>query len=74
MRDIRRNKSEEKYSGPFTSEIRGEFEKKWTAELDDADISHNPECSMRTVLGEPVKIQQWVGILFAIACRCERII
>eukprot|EP00913_Durusdinium_trenchii_P024528 g23026.t1 len=35
------------YTGPFTSEYRTNFEQE-------------EECNMRSVLGEPVKIQQWV--------------
>ncbi|CAJ1398655.1 unnamed protein product [Effrenium voratum] len=48
------------YAGPFTSEYRANFEHEWLKELDKEFIAHNEECNMRSVLGEPVKIQQWV--------------
>jgi dynein heavy chain len=48
------------YAGPFTSDYRLEFESLWLSRLDDVQITHNEECTMRHVLGEPVKIQQWV--------------
>jgi len=48
------------YAGPFNAETRLEFETSWTEALDNENMSHNEECSMRSVLGEPVKIQQWV--------------
>jgi len=48
------------YVGPFTSEIRQECETLWRKELTKQTLAHNSDCSMRAVLGEPVKIQQWV--------------
>eukprot|EP00929_Paragymnodinium_shiwhaense_P087552 TRINITY_DN476_c0_g8_i1.p1 TRINITY_DN476_c0_g8~~TRINITY_DN476_c0_g8_i1.p1 ORF type:complete len:2571 (-),score=771.76 TRINITY_DN476_c0_g8_i1:261-7973(-) len=48
------------YLGPFSSQIRVDCEHLWAQELDVHRIAHNAECNMRTVLGEPVKIQQWV--------------
>lgn len=48
------------YAGPFSSQIRAAFESAWMAELKEVAIIHNADCNMRSVLGEPVKIQQWV--------------
>jgi len=48
------------YVGPFTSAFRVECEENWRAELVELGIGHNEGCNMSTVLGEPVKIQQWV--------------
>jgi len=48
------------YAGPFNAEIRTECETHWLKELDKEGITHNEDCTMRSVLGEPVKIQQWV--------------
>jgi dynein heavy chain len=48
------------YAGPFTSAFRLDCEKNWQRELTTLNIPHNKDCSMRSVLGEPVKIQQWV--------------
>jgi dynein heavy chain len=48
------------YAGPFTAEVRTVCESEWCKKLVDLNIKHTPECSMKTVLGEPVKIQAWV--------------
>lgn len=48
------------YAGPFTSQVRGECEELWRKELGELDMPHTKGCSMSTVLGDPVKIQQWV--------------
>jgi dynein heavy chain len=48
------------YSGPFTADVRLDCERTWTKQLSDLKISHSEECNMTSVLGEPVKIQQWV--------------
>eukprot|EP00928_Gymnodinium_smaydae_P099490 TRINITY_DN9509_c0_g4_i4.p1 TRINITY_DN9509_c0_g4~~TRINITY_DN9509_c0_g4_i4.p1 ORF type:complete len:1500 (-),score=412.36 TRINITY_DN9509_c0_g4_i4:427-4926(-) len=48
------------YVGPFTADIRTELEEQWRGELVQLSMEHNEGCSMRAVLGEPVKIQQWV--------------
>eukprot|EP00928_Gymnodinium_smaydae_P009061 TRINITY_DN13347_c0_g3_i1.p1 TRINITY_DN13347_c0_g3~~TRINITY_DN13347_c0_g3_i1.p1 ORF type:complete len:4331 (+),score=1052.12 TRINITY_DN13347_c0_g3_i1:55-13047(+) len=48
------------YVGPFTSGVRTDFEASWIQILDKLQIRHNDECNMRSVLGDPVKIQQWV--------------
>jgi len=48
------------YAGPFTSQVRGECEELWRKELNELEMPHTKGCSMSTVLGDPVKIQQWV--------------
>jgi dynein heavy chain len=48
------------YAGPFTSGVRTDCEKGWLQELTSLGLAHNSDCSMRSVLGDPVKIQQWV--------------
>jgi len=48
------------YVGPFTSAIRTQSEELWRSELVKNDMAHNEGCNMFSVLGEPVKIQQWV--------------
>ncbi|CAK9050575.1 Dynein axonemal heavy chain 1 (Axonemal beta dynein heavy chain 1) (Ciliary dynein heavy chain 1) (Heat shock regulated protein 1) (HSRF-1) (hDHC7) [Durusdinium trenchii] len=48
------------YAGPFTSQVRGECEELWRSELKVLEMPHTKGCSMSTVLGDPVKIQQWV--------------
>jgi len=48
------------YAGPFTAAFRADFEKSWVEEMTSYGITANPDCGMRSVLGEPVKIQQWV--------------
>ncbi|CAE8619847.1 unnamed protein product [Polarella glacialis] len=48
------------YAGPFSSSIRQSCEELWMKELDKEGILHNMPCSMRSVLGEPLMIQQWV--------------
>ncbi|CAJ1352426.1 unnamed protein product, partial [Effrenium voratum] len=48
------------YAGPFTSQVRGECEDLWRQELALLDMGHTAGCSMSNVLGDPVKIQQWV--------------
>merc|ERR1719265_837420 len=48
------------YSGAFTVDYRSEFEDGWRKGLVTYDMKHNEGCSMRTVLGDPVQIQQWV--------------
>eukprot|EP00913_Durusdinium_trenchii_P034419 g32200.t1 len=47
-------------AGPFTSQVRGECEELWRSELKVLEMPHTKGCSMSTVLGDPVKIQQWV--------------
>jgi dynein heavy chain len=49
------------YCGPFTSEYRSEdLEKYWRAEMVKASLIHTEDCSVRDVIGDEVKIQQWV--------------
>eukprot|EP00930_Biecheleria_cincta_P014239 TRINITY_DN1233_c0_g1_i1.p1 TRINITY_DN1233_c0_g1~~TRINITY_DN1233_c0_g1_i1.p1 ORF type:complete len:4262 (-),score=887.85 TRINITY_DN1233_c0_g1_i1:333-13118(-) len=48
------------YVGPFTSQVRTECEELWRESLDQLEIVHSPGCNMYSVLGDPVKIQQWV--------------
>merc|ERR1719265_1968601 len=48
------------YAGPFTAKVRTTCETNWMAALKEKNIACDPECSMRSVVGEPVKIQQWV--------------
>jgi dynein heavy chain len=48
------------YAGPFNSESRQKCETQWANKLMELKIDHTENCSMKTVLGEPVKIQQWV--------------
>jgi len=48
------------YSGPFTAEYRVACEKAWSEKLLELKLEHTEGVSMKGVLGEPVKIQQWV--------------
>jgi len=48
------------YAGPFTSDVRSALEEGWRSELAVLGMEHTQECSMRSVLGDPVKIQQWI--------------
>eukprot|EP00746_Dinoflagellata_sp_MGD_P006891 gnl/MRDRNA2_/MRDRNA2_113587_c0_seq1.p1 gnl/MRDRNA2_/MRDRNA2_113587_c0~~gnl/MRDRNA2_/MRDRNA2_113587_c0_seq1.p1 ORF type:complete len:2479 (+),score=556.96 gnl/MRDRNA2_/MRDRNA2_113587_c0_seq1:117-7439(+) len=48
------------YSGPFTADYRGDFEDGWRDALKEFGMQYNEGCSMRSVLGDPVQIQQWV--------------
>jgi len=48
------------YVGPFTANVRTKCEEHWRDELKRLKMAHNEGCSMRSVLGEPVKIQQWI--------------
>ncbi|CAE7602693.1 Dnah1 [Symbiodinium sp. CCMP2456] len=48
------------YAGPFTSQVRSDCEELWRKELTELEMAHTKGCSMSTVLGDPVKIQQWV--------------
>jgi len=47
------------YAGPFTSEYRLELEAEWIKELTANDIKHSEGTSMRSFLGDAVKIQGW---------------
>ena len=47
------------YSGPFTSTFRADMEQDWVLHLAHLDLEHDSKVSMRSFLGEPVKIQQW---------------
>jgi dynein heavy chain len=48
------------YAGPFTAGVRTQCEENWLKAISTLGIVHNSTCSMKKVLGEPVKIQQWV--------------
>jgi len=48
------------YAGPFSSEVRGTCETTWLEKLTELKIEHTDNCTMKGVLGEPVKIQAWV--------------
>eukprot|EP00971_Amphidinium_carterae_P012666 249394-Amphidinium_carterae.1 len=36
------------------------FDEGWRNELTSLNLEHTDDCSMRSVLGDPVKIQQWI--------------
>jgi len=48
------------YVGPFTAGVRQECEELWRAELVKLSLEHEEGVGMASVLGDPVKIQQWV--------------
>jgi dynein heavy chain len=48
------------YSGAFTADYRSDFEDEWRKALKNYDMAHNDGCSIRSVLGDPVQIQQWI--------------
>jgi dynein heavy chain len=48
------------YAGPFTAEVRTSLEEDWVRQLVEKSMAHTEGCNMKSVLGEPVKIQQWV--------------
>eukprot|EP00929_Paragymnodinium_shiwhaense_P087548 TRINITY_DN476_c0_g5_i1.p1 TRINITY_DN476_c0_g5~~TRINITY_DN476_c0_g5_i1.p1 ORF type:complete len:2570 (-),score=757.67 TRINITY_DN476_c0_g5_i1:167-7876(-) len=48
------------YAGPFTANVRVKCEETWIDQLGELNIPCSPGCRMTAVLGEPVKIQQWV--------------
>jgi dynein heavy chain len=48
------------YAGPFTAGVRIQAEQGWLAGLAEQGIECSPGCRMAILLGEPVKIQQWV--------------
>lgn len=47
------------YSGPFNSQYREELESKIVKRLLDLEVKHSEKISMRSYLGEDVKIQAW---------------
>ncbi|KAL4427402.1 hypothetical protein ABPG74_009674 [Tetrahymena malaccensis] len=47
------------YSGPFTSNFRQDLEQDWVLNLAQLELEHDTKITMRSFLGEPVKIQQW---------------
>lgn len=47
------------YSGPFTSNFRRGLEEQWVKNLTKLELEHDTKVTMRSFLGEPVKIQQW---------------
>lgn len=47
------------YAGPFTSEYRSQLELLWVNELKSHAILHTERITMRSFLGDPVKIQNW---------------
>ncbi|KAF4757736.1 Dynein heavy chain 1, axonemal, partial [Perkinsus olseni] len=48
------------YAGPFVASYRTGFEHEWMETCKKEGVEHSPGCRMLEVLGEPVKIQQWV--------------
>merc|ERR1719506_3001030 len=51
------------YCGPFTSEYRtNNLEIPWRSQMEKFQLKHTPGCSLRSVIGEEVKIQQWTGV------------
>lgn len=48
------------YLGPFTNEYRLVCEAAWRTEMSALEIEYTENCSLRSALGEPVKIEQWV--------------
>ncbi|KAF4673078.1 Dynein heavy chain 1, axonemal [Perkinsus chesapeaki] len=48
------------YLGPFTNEYRLECEASWRQEMSAREVEYTENCSLRSALGEPVKIEQWV--------------
>ena len=47
------------YLGPFTAEFRVDLETSWRNSI-LKDMPLSPNCSLRNILGDAVKIQQWV--------------
>merc|ERR1719171_2888641 len=51
------------YCGPFTSEYRvNHLEVPWRKQMEDFALKHTEGCSLRSVIGQEVKIQQWTGV------------
>merc|ERR1719159_1380305 len=51
------------YCGPFTSEYRiNHLEVPWREQMVNYGLKHTEGCSLRSVIGEEVKIQQWTGV------------
>ncbi|KAF4751899.1 Dynein heavy chain 1, axonemal, partial [Perkinsus olseni] len=48
------------YLGPFTNEYRLVCEAAWRGEMSSRGVEYTENCSLRSALGEPVKIEQWV--------------
>ncbi|KAF4740619.1 Dynein heavy chain 1, axonemal, partial [Perkinsus olseni] len=47
------------YLGPFTNEYRLVCEAAWRGEMSSRGVEYTENCSLRSALGEPVKIEQW---------------
>jgi dynein heavy chain len=47
------------YAGPFTAEFRQGLEKDWIEHLSIYELEHTEDISMRSFLGDAVKIQSW---------------
>merc|ERR1719171_2961660 len=51
------------YCGPFTSEYRiNNLEVPWRKTMVEYGLKHTEGCSLRSVIGVEVKIQQWTGV------------
>ena len=44
------------YTGAFEARFRGELEREWVKKLDELELKHSEEISMRSFLGNDVKI------------------
>ena len=47
------------YAGPFTSIYRQRLEASWNASLEELELIHSPNCTMREFMGVAVVVQGW---------------
>jgi dynein heavy chain len=47
------------YSGPFTSQYRFSLENEWVLKLGVVGVPHTEGVTMRSFLGDSIKIQAW---------------
>jgi dynein heavy chain len=48
------------YTGPFTAGFRLQFEETWRDGLKQLNMTYTEGTSMKSCIGEPIKMQQWV--------------
>jgi dynein heavy chain len=48
------------YAGPFITKYRNRMMEEWYGQMTENNISFNPGATLKSVLGDPIKIQQWV--------------